>query len=131
MQGINRIVVRPKLEKKNLQLTFYLSPQTMILLARLRNKPTKKHSSEKTKLVRGTFQLSEETERLLETLQRDSKDKGDKKQKGWFIDQALDHYVSKGGDKLFRQLEKDREETGKKRSMGWFVELALQKKYKK
>ncbi len=118
--------------KNNVQLTVYISPKSKWILERLKEGRTPPGDTpEATKNVKDGFQLSAETERLLETLQRDSKDRGDKKSKGWFIDQALDHYVSKGGDKLFRQLEKEQKETGGKKSKGWFVEQALQKKYNK
>ncbi len=77
-----------------------------------------------------TLQLSHLTVRVLELLQRDSTDQGNKKSKGWFIDQALQDYRAKKGTAFFKQIEQDQQTRGRKKSKSWFVEDALQLKYR-
>ncbi len=121
---------RPKQEPK-LRLTFYLSPKTQDLLNCLTAGKIKiNDEGNRTKNVKESFQLLEETERLLEILQRDSKDRKDKKSKGWFIDQAIEYYVATDSQTFFQQQEKDQTSKGKKKTKSTFVEEALRIKYK-
>lgn len=118
---------RPK--KHNVPITVYISSRSKHILDVLKSGEIATFTEEETRTIKDGFQVSEETARLLEHLQRDSKDRGDKKSKGWFIDQALEHYVSRGGESLFQRLEKERRETGKEKSKGEFVEDALKVRY--
>ncbi len=122
------LLAESTIKKKNRHSTFYVSSKTKYFLNRLQGGRPETSPAE-SKTVKMAYYLSEESDILLEHLQRKSKDQNKKKSKGWFIDQALEDYVSDGGETLIRRFEKERSEKMPYKSKGWFVEKALQKKY--
>lgn len=120
-----------KAKTSNKQSSVYLAPESRRFLKDLKTGqiPSDEacYDGEKKK---ETLQLSAITVRVLELLQRASTDKGDKKSKGWFIDQALQSYVASKDAQFFQELKNDQQTKGKKKSKSWFVEEALKAAYK-
>ncbi len=116
---------------KKYNLTVYISFKTKNILDGLKIGKFEiiNNLPESNKIVKDGFQFSPEIERMLELLQRDSKDQGHKKSKGWFIDQALESYVSKKDEIFFEQLKQNQTTKGKKKTKSFFVEEALLTKY--
>ncbi len=120
---------RPR--KNNLNFNLYLSPESKLILQQLKTGSVDQEIAiEDTGIFKSSFLFSAQAARLLELLQRDSKDRGHKKSKGWFVDQALKDYVAKKDEIFFNELKESQQKKGHKKSKGWFVEEALKMKYK-
>ncbi|MFQ5543877.1 MAG: hypothetical protein ACE5FY_05950 [Nitrospiria bacterium] len=122
------------LDKEILEGTYYLSPEVSDLLDQFqmiangeqKSKPKLQGVGEGRK-VKATFMVSLEIDALLERLQRESRIKGDKKSKGWFIDQALIAYMKTNN--LPEILQEARDESRYHRIKSWSIKQALEMKY--